>query len=55
MEKDVESVLAEVMTEIAVAGIPDEEVPAEIIEGLREQGYMIVEIGLVADSVDHFS
>lgn len=52
---DVETALAEVMTEISIADVPDDEVPAEIIAGLREQGYMIVDIAVIADSVDHFS
>lgn len=41
-----ETVLAEVMTEVAIAELEDEDVPAAIIAGLRERGYVIADANL---------
>jgi hypothetical protein len=39
-----ETVLAEVMTEVAIAELPTEDQPRAILEGLRERGWTVAQL-----------
>jgi hypothetical protein len=40
---DAVTVLAEVMTEVAIAELPDEDVPQAILDGLNDRGWILVD------------